>query len=213
MEAGLPRNKVAHVPLEWVNELLNSAQEVMGSGPLQRALVKAGLERIEERPAASQSDPQVTLEEFASFNEAIQQEIGDKRAARVRLRWIGRALFPIAEETQQSTLLKISRRSMDLMPQKIRVRFILESLVNALKDSAPGGWMDAWVEQIDGKIAFVDRTCPICHGRESIEPICYLYEGAIQKAVHWATGQNMHVHEVECIAKGDPFCRIVVEDA
>lgn len=199
-----------YIAFEWIRELLNAAQDVMGSGPLQHALVAAGLERLDSLPASGAPDPKVTVTEFARFNEAIQDQYGSKRAARARLHWIGRALFPLAEESEQSTLLKLSRRSMDLMPQKTRIRFILESLVNALKSTNPN--LDAWVEQIDGKVAFIDRTCPVCNQRKSDEPICYLYEGAIQKAVHWATGQNLFVHEVECLAKGDPYCRIVVED-
>lgn len=207
----MPRNKVSYVAFEWVQELIDAAQEVLGSGPLKRALLSAGLDRLEDRLPSNRHDPKVTVEEFSRFNEAIQEQIGNYWAARNCLRRIGQALFPLAEQSEQSTLLNISRRSMALMPQKIRIRFILESLANALKESNPS--MDAWVEQIDGKVAFVDRTCPICDQRESQKPICFLYEGAIQKAVYWATGRDLRVHEVECIAKGDPYCRIVVEDS
>ena len=87
-------------------------------------------------------------------------------------------------------------------------KFILNSMANALKKSNPQ--VEAWVEDKDGKIAYIESTCAICHSRKSEKPICYLYLGSLGEAVEWATGKTYKITETHCMSKGDPYCRFEV---
>jgi len=66
------------------------------------------------------------------------------------------------------------------------------------------------VEEKDGKIAYVEATCAICHGRTSDHPVCHLYVGSLSEAVKWATGKDYEIIETHCLAMGDPYCRFEV---
>jgi len=85
---------------------------------------------------------------------------------------------------------------------------VLNNMVSALKKTNPQ--VDAWVDDKEGKIAFSERTCAICMGRQSTQPVCHLYIGSVGEAVKWATGLDYDVRETHCIAKGDPFCRFEI---
>jgi predicted hydrocarbon binding protein len=97
------------------------------------------------------------------------------------------------------------------MPQRGRIKFILNGLVNALKKT--NDQVNAWVEEVDDKLAYCESTCAICNGRHSDQPVCHLYVGSIGEAVRWATDQDYEIIETHCIAKGDPYCRFEVGKA
>jgi predicted hydrocarbon binding protein len=95
-----------------------------------------------------------------------------------------------------------------LLPEKQRIKFILNGLVNALKKSNPE--VKAWVDESGANIAYVDQTCGVCWGRQSEQPMCHLYVGSVGEAVLWATGVEHEVVETHCMSRGDEFCRFEV---
>lgn len=58
---------------------------------------------------------------------------------------------------------------------------------------------------------WVIERCPICWHRQSTTPCCHLAVGLLEQALDWVSrGRRFRVEEVECIAKGDPACTIVI---
>jgi predicted hydrocarbon binding protein len=100
--------------------------------------------------------------------------------------------------------------ALKLLPEKQRIKFILNGMSDALKKSNPE--VNAWVDETGERLAYIESTCAICNGRHSTDPICYLYVGSIAEAVHWATGKDYVITETHCIAKGDEYCRFEVGD-
>jgi predicted hydrocarbon binding protein len=139
------------------------------------------------------------------LNEAIEQFYG--RGGKGMLRRIGKASFQYGVR-EQSTLLGVAGVALKLLPEKQRIKFILNGMSDALKKSNPA--VNAWVDESGDRLAYIESTCAICHGRHSTEPICYLYVGSITEAVHWATGKEYVITETHCIAKGDEYCRFEV---
>jgi predicted hydrocarbon binding protein len=63
------------------------------------------------------------------------------------------------------------------------------------------------VGESDEYYIYTIHRCPVCWGRTSSKPICYVAAGTIQGGLHWFTGGlEFHVEEVACIAKGDEAC-------
>ena len=141
------------------------------------------------------------------MNQVIEEFYG--RGGRGMLRRIGKASFQYAVR-EQAALLGLAGVALKVLPQKQRIKFILNALVNALKKSNPQ--VNAWVEETDGNFAYCDASCAICHGRTSTGAICHLYIGSIGEAVQWATGQEFEIVETLCTAKGDPHCRFEVRE-
>ncbi len=189
-----------------VRQALMSAKEVMGENGLNAVLRSSGLERFINNMPPDDLYPAINTTEYSRFNEAIEKFYG--RGGRGMLIRIGKASFQYGVR-EQSALLGFAGVALKLLPQKQRTRFVLNSMVNALKKT--NSQVDAWVEETpDGKLAYVERTCAICYDRKSDHPICHLYVGSITEAVQWATGEVHQVRETHCVARGDEYCRFEI---
>jgi V4R domain-containing protein len=191
-----------------VRQALTSAQEVMGENGLNAVLRTSGLEHLIGNFPPDNLEPSISASQYAKLNEAIEAFYG--RGGRGMLRRIGKASFQYAVR-EQAALLGVAGVALKLLPERQRIKFILNSMAGALKKSNPQ--VQAWVEDSGEKIAYMESTCGICYGRQSAVPICYLYIGSIGEAVKWATGKEHEVIETHCLAKGDPYCRFEVGEA
>ena len=188
-----------------VRQALVSAEEVMGENGLHAVLRSCSLERFINNLPPDDLKPGIKAVEYAKFNEAIEAFYG--RGGRGMLRRIGKASFQYGVR-EQGALLGIAGVALKLLPERQRIKFILNALVNALKKT--NAQVQAWVDESDGKLAYIESTCAICMGRHSNQPICHLYVGSVGEAVRWATDKEYEIIETHCIAKGDPYCRFEV---
>jgi hypothetical protein len=189
-----------------VRQALSSAQEVMGENGLNAVLRTSGLERFVGNFPPNNLDPGIQSVEYARFNQAIEDFYG--RGGRGMLKRIGKASFQYGVR-EQAALLGVAGAAIKLLPEKQRIKFILNGMADALKKSNPQ--VNAWVEEGE-HLAYLEDTCAICHGRKSTDSVCHLYAGSIAEAVQWATGRPHDVIETHCMAKGDPYCRFEVGD-
>ncbi|MFZ6030338.1 MAG: V4R domain-containing protein [Chloroflexota bacterium] len=192
-----------------VRQALVAAQEVMGENGLNTVLRTAGLDRYIGNLPPDDMNPAIKTTEYARFNEAIEAFYG--RGGRGMLRRVGKASFQYAVR-EQAALLGLAGVALKVLPEKQRIKFILNSMAGALKKTNPQ--VEAWVDETaEGRLAYIDRTCGICYDRHSTGPICYLYIGSIGEAVRWATGVDHEVHETHCTARGDEYCRFEIGEA
>ena len=188
-----------------VRQALVSAQEVMGENGLNAVLRSVGLERFVGNFPPNDTNPGIKTVEYANLNEAIEAFYG--RGGKGMLRRIGKASFQYGVR-EQGALMGVAGVALNLMPQKGRIKFVLNAMVNTRKKTNPQ--VDAWLEDEGDKIAYCESTCAICLGRHSDQPVCHLYVGSVAEAVRWATEQEYAIIETHCIAKGDKYCRFEV---
>lgn len=191
-----------------VRQALTSAQEVMGDNGLNTVLRTCGLERFIGNFPENNLEPAIQASQYAKLNEAIEAFYG--RGGKGILRRIGKASFQYGVR-EQSALLGVAGVALKLLPERQRIKFILNGMADALKKSNPE--VNARVDESGSKIAYIESTCAICYARESATPICYLYVGSINEAVQWATGREFEITETHCLAKGDEYCRFEVGEA
>ncbi|MEW5938965.1 MAG: 4-vinyl reductase [Chloroflexota bacterium] len=192
-----------------VRQALTAAQEVMGENGLNAVLRSSGLEKFIGAFPPDDLNPAIPTIQYARFNAAIEEFYG--RGGRGMLKRIGKASFEYAIREQSALLGLAAGAALKLLPEKQRIKFILNQTAGALKKSNPQ--VEAWVDDSGERVAYLDATCGICHGRHSETPICHLYVGSIGEAVRWATGREHEIVETLCTAKGDPHCRFEVGEA
>lgn len=188
-----------------VRQALTSMQEVMGDNGLNAVLRSCNLERFIGNFPPNDLEPSIKASQYAQLNQAIEDFYG--RGGRGMLRRIGKASFQYGVR-EQAALLGVAGVALKLLPDRQRIKFILNGMADALKKSNPQ--VNAWVDESGGKLAYVESTCAICNGRRSDHAICYLYVGSIAEAVQWATGKEYEIAETHCLAKGDEYCRFEV---
>ncbi len=178
-----------------VRQALVAAQEVMGENGLNAVLRSSGLERFVNNLPPDDLKPGIKTGEYARLNQAIEDFYG--RGGKGMLRRIGKASFQYAVR-EQSALLGVAGVALKLLPERQRIKFILNGMVNALKKTNPQ--VEAWLEENGDTLAYLESTCALCHGRKSSEPVCHLYVGSIGEAVQWATGTGHEILETHCMA-------------
>ena len=99
--------------------------------------------------------------------------------------------------------------ALKLMPKRQRIKFVFNSIGNALKKINPDS--EFWVDDRQGQIAYCIRECSMCEGRTHDRPVGHLLVGSLTEAVKWTTGEEMTVRETKCLAMGDPYGRFEVE--
>ena len=191
-----------------VRQALVSAQEVMGDNGLNTVLRTCGLERFVGNFPPNNLEPSIQASQYARFNEAIEAFYG--RGGKGILRRICKASFQYGVR-EQAALLGVAGVALKLLPERQRIKFILNGMADALKKSNPE--VNAWVDDSGDRLAYVESTCAICHSRHSAESICHLYVGSVAEAVQWATGREFVITETHCLAKGDEYCRFEVGEA
>jgi hypothetical protein len=191
-----------------VRQALTSAQEVMGDNGLNTVLKTCGLDRFIGNFPPNNLEPAIQASQYAKFNEAIEAFYG--RGGKGILRRIGKASFQYGVR-EQAALLGVAGVAIKLLPEKQKIKFILNGMADALKKSNLN--VNAWVDDSGERLAYIESTCAICYGRQSTTPICYLYAGSIGEAVQWATGKEFEIIETHCLAKGDEYCRFEVGEA
>jgi predicted hydrocarbon binding protein len=188
-----------------VRQALASAQEVMGDNGLNAVLRAAGLERFIGNVPPNNLEPSIQTSQYAKLNQVIEDFYG--RAGKGMLRRIGKASFQYGVR-EQAALLGVALK---LLPERQRIKFILNGVGDALKKSNPQ--VNVWVEEAEDRSAYVNASCAICHSRHSEAPIYYLYTGSLGEAVKWATGKEHDVMETHCMAKDDPYGRFEIGEA
>lgn len=191
-----------------VRQALVAAQEVMGENGLNAVLRASGLERFIGNFPPNDMEPAIQTSQYARLNAAIEEFYG--RGGPGILKRIGKASFEYAVR-EQAALLGVTGVALKLLPERQRIKFILNQMVGALKKSNPQ--VQAWVDDSGERVAYLESTCAICHSRQSEKPICHLYIGSIGEAVRWATGREHQIIETHCLAKGDTHCRFEVGEA
>src|SRR3990172_589567 len=190
-----------------MRQALTAAQEVMGENGLNAVLRSSGLEKYVGNFPPDNLEPAIDTAQYAGFNQAIEDFYG--RGGKGMLRRIGKASFQYAVR-EQAALLGVAGVALKLLPEKNRIKFILNGLADALRKSNPQ--VEIWLDESGDRIAYVESTCGVCHSRKSDQPVCHLYAGSIAEAVQWAAGRAHEIVETHCLAKGDPYCRFEVGD-
>jgi len=191
-----------------VRQALTSMQEVMGDNGLNAVLKSCGLDRFVDNFPPNNLEPSIKASQYAQLNQAIEDFYG--RGGKGMLRRIGRASFQYGVR-EQAALLGVAGVALKLLPEKQRIKFILNGMADALKKSNPQ--VNAWLDESGDKLAYAESTCAICNSRHSDHAICHLYVGSVSEAVQWATGREYEVTETHCIAKGDEYCRFEVGES
>src|SRR6185503_17838505 len=163
-----------------VRQALTSAQEVMGDNGLNAVLRASGLEQFIGNFPPNNLEPSIQASQYARLNQAIEDFYG--RAGKGMLRRIGKASFQYGVR-EQAALLGVAGVALKLLPEKQRIKFILNGLGDALRKTNPQ--VEIWLDETGERIAYVESTCGVCNGRKSDQPICHLYVGSIAEAVQW----------------------------
>ncbi len=186
-------------------QALVAAEEVMGKNGINAVLHASGLDHFINNYPPNDLSPAIKTSEYSRFLHAIEEFYG--RASKGMLRRIGKASFQYGIR-EQPALMGVTGLVLKLLPEKQRIKLVINGMIGALKKTNPEAELS--LEEHGDSLAYIAKTCGVCWGRESDQPVCYMYVGSIGEAVIYATGVDHEIVETHCQAKGDPVCRFEI---
>ncbi len=210
------RNKTEHdpaadlyVPDAYLRWLLLTAEDTIGKLGLRVVLRKAGLEHlIGNYPAYEQPRPskKFTFGDHAALNAGLLEFCG--RHAESQMREMGRVMgkYSVVEQGALYGIGTVSFPKFASVPAqlKIAMEVILEGVRNASLSISQDHRL--FLEDRGHKLAYIVQDCNFCAGKESNRPMCMYLTGNLQGGLHWLTGEEFYIEEVECRAMGAKAC-------
>ena len=210
------KNKTAHDPVAdlfmvdaYMLWALQAAEEVAGKSGLAVVLRQSSLERLIDHypPNDLKISGNLKYGDYANLSAGLLNFFG--RAGKSMTLRIGRISAKKGVEQQAAqfglgTLVAAAR----VLPLAMQIKAGLEVQQNGFRRIAKsvGQELHMHVEDRGGKFAFVNEDCALCAGKQAGEHICWIWNGVLQESMHWLTGKNFEIQEVECRAQGAKAC-------
>jgi predicted hydrocarbon binding protein len=186
--------------------VLLATEEVMGRNGVNAVLNLARLKHLVNNYPPNNFDRQFSFDDFGRLQQALEEMYGPRGARGLALR-AGHAAFKYAIK-EFGPVVGISDLAFRLLPIGMKMKVGIEVFAEVFNK-----FSDQIVrlgEDESHYIWNIDR-CPVCWGRRTSEPCCYVAVGILQEGAYWVSGgKSFSVEEATCIAKGDDACTILI---
>lgn len=186
--------------------ILLATEEVMGRNGVNAVLNLARLRHLVNNYPPNNFDRQFRFEDVGGIQHALEEMYGPRGARGLALR-AGRACFKYGIK-EFGPVLGISDLAFRLLPIGMKMKVGIEvfaEMFNKFSDQV------VRLGEDESHFIWTIERCPVCWGRRTSEPCCYLAVGILQEGAIWVSGgKNFSVEETTCIAKGDATCTILI---
>jgi predicted hydrocarbon binding protein len=187
--------------------ILIGMEEVVGRIGVNAVLNQAKLSHMIDNYPPNNLERLFRFEDVSAIQQAFEEIYGPRGGRGLTLR-VGRACFKHGLR-EFGPILGFTDLAFRLLPsdEKLRTGAVyFAEIFNRFSDQR------VVVDEDSECFYWNIGRCPVCWGRKTDAPVCHLAVGLMQEALYWVSGGKFYnVEEVECTAKGDPACRIVIE--
>jgi len=196
-----------YLPNKLGRIILQAMEEITGRNGFNATLKLANLAYGTGYLPPDNMDKQVTFGEVSQMQSALEHLYGIPGGRGVALR-SGRVCFKHGLR-EFGIKLGFTESTFRLLPLKTKMQTWGETLVKGFNENTD---QRVKLVETESHYQWVIERCPVCWGRHADRPICHMMVGLLQESFYWVSGGKFfQVEEVDCIAKGDPTCRIQIE--
>lgn len=192
-------NKIARIAIL-------ALQEVMGKNGLNAILNLAGLSNLIDHLPPENLDRQFDFADFSAINAALEEMYGPRGGRGLALR-AGRATF---QEGLRNfgALAGAGDLAFKVLPLQAKLRIGLPAMAKIFTQTSD---QLSTVEEAEDHFTYVIHRCPVCYGRHTDKPACFMATGLIQAGLKWVSG-GMEFRVIQTTARsvGDPSCDFIV---
>ncbi len=196
-----------YYPNVWGRSILTAAEEILGVKGVNALLNLAGLPEYIGNYPPDNIKKEFPFEHVAAIQEGLREMYGTK-GARVFATKGGEQTFNHSLE-KYDKVQKAAQAAMTVGSSRTRLKaglLFFAKFFNTVSDQV------VRVEEDETHWKWIIERCPMCHGKQSSEPICHLAVGVLNAASNWATGgEQLRIKATECKAMGAPEGIILLE--
>ncbi len=186
--------------------VLTAMEEVTGRHGVNAILNLSKLNHLVNNYPPNNLERRFAFSEFSRIQQTLDDMYGIRGGRGLALR-AGRETWKYALK-EFMPILGITDLAVRTLPLGIKIKIGLDIFAETFNR-----FSDQKVklgEDERGYLWMIER-CPICWQRTSSTPCCHLAVGLLEQALDWVSkGRRFRVEEVDCIAKGDATCLIVI---
>lgn len=177
-------------------------EEVMGRNGLNALLNLTGLQQYIEEFPKNNLEREFDFSDFSNLNQGVFDVYGPRGGRGLSLRG-GRATFDQGLKGF-GALAGVGDIAFRILPEKTKLKIGVPAMARVFSQVSD---QISRVESFDDHYLYYIDRCPVCWGRKSDHPICFVATGLLQSGLKWvSSGRDYRVQEIECIAAGSSSC-------
>ena len=183
-----------------------SLEDVMGRNGVNAILNLANLPNLMENLPPDNLEKAFDFADVSAIMGALEEMYGPRGGRGLALR-AGRAVFSDGLRSF-GALAGVGDLSFKVLPLQAKLRIGLPAMAKIFSQISD---QLSTVEEKDDHLIYTIHRCPVCYGRHTDKPDCYIATGLLQESLKWVSGgSEFRVNESKCIAMGDPTCEFIV---
>jgi len=192
-------------PNSFVHHFLLSIEDVVGKNGVKTILNIAGQSSMIDNYPPDDMTPGVDIARYSSIIASLDDLYGDRGAQVLALK-AGNMLF-IETMKKVGNILNVD--SDDFKAKSIEER--AETGLVLIQRYVTRTQVSSLPRTADGQFRYIVENCPVCYGRETKIPRCFLTVGLLQAGIRYATGGlEFTVTQTKGHSCGDPSCEFVI---
>jgi predicted hydrocarbon binding protein len=196
-----------YYPNQMGRIIFQAMEEVIGHNGVNTILGLASFNRYVENYPPDNNELGVPFEVVSGTMAALEEMYGPRGGRGLALR-VGRASFQYGLR-DFGPLFGLTDMTFRLLPLQTKLKVGANSFAEIFNKHSD---QRVHVEHDEKHLYWHIDRCPVCWGRHTDVPVCYLAVGILQEALYWVSGGKFfHVEQTGCIASGDPSCTIVID--
>jgi len=192
-------NKIARIAL-------TALEDVMGKNGVNAILNLANAQELIDNYPTDSLERKFDFAKFSSIQGALEEMYGPRGGRGLALR-AGRATFDNGLRNF-GALAGVGDLAFKVLPQGAKLRIGLMAMARIFTSTSD---QHSTIQEFTDHFVYTIHRCPVCWGRHTDKPDCFIATGLIQEGIKWVSGgMDFRVVETKCIAVGDPTCDFVI---
>ena len=182
---------------------LTAIEDVMGKNGLNAILNLAGLAHLIDNYPPNNLDRQFDFADFSAINGALEEMYGPRGGRGLALR-AGRATF--SEGLRNfGALAGAGDLAFKVLPLSAKLQIGIPAMAKIFSTTSD---QLSTVEDKGDHFKYIMHRCPVCWGRTTDKPACFMAVGLLQEGLKWVSGgREFKVVQITAKAAGDDNCQ------
>lgn len=185
---------------------IGALEDVMGKNGINAILNLANASELIDHYPPDNLDRQFDFAKFSSVFGALEEMYGPRGGRGLALR-AGRATFNNGLRNF-GALAGVGDLAFKVLPLGAKLRIGVPAMARIFSTVSD---QHSTTQEFSDHFIYTIHRCPVCWGRHSDKPDCYIATGLLQEGLKWLSGgMEFRVIETKCIAVGDPSCDFMI---
>lgn len=202
-----PEKSGYNYPNKFARLTMEAMEEIMGRNGLNAILNLAGLQTYVDNLPPDNLEKNFDFADFTALNIALEDMYGPRGGRALALR-AGRAIFAGGLRSF-GALAGVGDLAFKVLPLNAKLKVGVPAMANIFSQFSDQ--ISNVYEEGGDRIIYTMERCPLCWGRKTDRPVCFMAQGLLQEGLRWVSGgREFKVDMTTCISKGDDMSRLVI---